>query len=173
MKYKVKKDVWQDKVTGQRYTRDYAFRPLVSLGENGEVIRGYTYEPYGVAPGIKKIHARSKEFGFPAYCFGQKLFLTAKQVEERFEYIGKLDREENIAESIKQYSEEECDFENLEWLAEMTLRDLTHDDAGGLSQCVQAKLLEHLLNNAPNSDKMERIKNIYFNNADYDRGLKV
>jgi hypothetical protein len=173
MKYTVKEDVWQDKITGQRYTKDYAWRPVVSFDENGKPMKGYAYSPYGVGDGIEKIRAGNEKFGFPAHDMGQKIFLTEEQAKERFEYLGKLERKEDIAKEIQYYTEEECNFDNLEWLATMTLFDLTHPDAGGQFQCVHAKLLEFLLKNAPTSEKMEKIKKIYFENAEWKRGTRV
>ncbi len=163
MKYIVKEDVWEDLVTGQQYTREYAFRPLVGFNDNKEIIKGHVYKPY-TSGSLEDMQDDVKNFGYPVFCFGQSLFLTEEQVKTRFKYLGKLEREENIAQSIKEYAQEECDFENLGWLAQHTLRDLTSKNAGGLSQCVQAKLLEFLLKNAESSEKLEEVKKKYFNN---------
>jgi len=162
MKYIIKEDVWEDLVTGQQYTREYAFRPLVGFNEKEEIIKGYVYKPYALG-GWDEMNNDIKEFGYPAFCFGQSLFLTEEQSNKRFKHLGKLERNEDIDQNIKQYSEEECDFNNLAWLANSTLRDLTRKNAGGLSQCVQAKLLEFLLNNAEPNEELEKVKKAYFN----------
>lgn len=166
MKYTIQENVWQDKITGQRYTKDYSCRPVVSFNVQGEILKGYSYSPYGVAPENEKMELEDKQYGYEAYCFGQKIFLTAEQEKIRFEYLGKIERQEDIAKSVQEYSEEKCNFDNLEWLAQMTLRDLTHKSSGGLSQCVQAKLLEFLLKNAPESKEMEEFKKIYFSQSE-------
>jgi hypothetical protein len=162
MQYTIKDDVWEDLVTGQTYTKDYSLRPLVSFDENGKIIKGYTYKPYSfVGDGL--IGDESKKFGYPAYCFGQSLFLTEEQTKDRFKYLGKLERHEDIDQSISHYAEENCNFDNLGWLAELTMRELSSKDSGGLSQCVQAKLLEFLLKRAEPTEKLEEVKKRYFN----------
>jgi hypothetical protein len=162
MKYTVSEDVWEDLITGQTYTRDYAIRPLVSFDENGKILKGHTYKPYSFVGEDGLSSLDSKQFGYPAHCMGQSLFLTEEQVKDRFKYLGKLERQEDIAQSISHYAEEKCDFTNFAWLAELTMRELTSKNAGGLSQCVQAKLLEFLLKNAEPSKKLEEIKNRYY-----------
>lgn len=165
MKYTIKEHVWKDKITEQTYTKDYAFRPVVAFDANGIAIKGYVYSPYNWVAGVtfSEKFDDVKQFGYSVYCMGQKLFLTDAQVAERFEYLGKLERHEDIDEQIKYYSEEECNFENLEWLAKHTVRDLAHKNAGGLTQCINAKLLEFLFKNAPQTPEMEEIKKMYFN----------
>lgn len=166
MKYLIKEDVWEDLITGQTYTKDYALRPLVSLSENKEIIKGYVYKPYSFIGGDGLSSLDSTKFGYPAYCFGQSLFLTEEQVKERFKYLGKLERHEDIDENIRYYQEEDCNFDNLAWLAELTMRDFTSKDSGGLSQCVHAKLLEFLFKHAEPSAKLEEVKKRYFNNKE-------
>ena len=163
MKYIVKEDVWEDLITGQTYTKEYSFRPLVSFDESGKIIKGHTYKPYSFIGENGLMGDESKNFGYPAYCFGQSLFLTEEQVKDRFKYLGKLERHEDIEQSISHYADENCDFDNLAWLAELTMRELTSKDAGGLSQCVQAKLLEFLLEKAEPTKNLEEVKKRYFN----------
>jgi hypothetical protein len=164
MKYTVKEDVWEDLITGQTYIRNYAFSPIVAFDNNGNVIKGYTYKPYSFVGEDGLSSMDSEKFGYRAYCLTQNLFLTEEQSKQRFKYLGKLERQEDIDESIRHYSEENCDFNNFAWLAELTMRDLTSKDAGGLSQCVQAKLLEFLFKHAESSEKFEEVKKRYFNN---------
>lgn len=161
MKYIITEDVWEDLITGQTYTKEYALRPLVSFDENEQIIKGHTYKPYSFVGEDGLTGNDSKKFGYPAYCFGQSLFLTEDQVKDRFKYLGKLERHEDIKQNISHYADENCDFNNLTWLAELTMRELTSRNAGGLSQCVHAKLLEFLLEKAEPSEKLEEIKSRY------------
>lgn len=164
LKYTIIDEVWRDKISGQRYTREFALTPLVSFNVNGEVIRGYVYNPYGVEN--EEDLDKSNDYqnlGYRAGGFGQSLFLTEEQVAERFEYQGKIKREEDINSSIKQYSEENCNFENKNWIAEMSFRDLIHRNSGGLSQCIHAKIFEFYLNNAlEECEEKERLKKAYY-----------
>lgn len=157
MKVTKEREIFRDKVSGACYEKAYAFRPLKLIDGMGKPTQaGYVLHlaevPEECYPEGFVDRAFNGELddvlGYSPIDFGQQLFVTLEQLEERFEKLGKIPQEIDYEALVQQYSEECVDFSRMSGL-KGTLEHTLQRGSQGLFTCWLYVLLQYLEGTGP------------------------
>lgn len=153
LKLSTQKDVFLDTVTGMHYERPFVSKRALLLDETGNAPQaGHTLKPCGGHPDLdwslwEKNEGRPEveaALGYAPDDYAQTLFVTDALLASRFKFVGRLNFEQDMAQQVKKYEEENVDFSNRDRVGGEALCALSKDSGGLAGAALYTVVREYL-----------------------------
>lgn len=143
MTIRSKKTVFKHKENQIFYQKERVFKPLEVM-INGEKKYGYIYKPDYTNEDV-------------LVDYGQNLFVLEEDIEKTFEKGIEEVKEVNINNSIREYEEDYCNFNNKKWIFKSLLRFYINKTDLGLWDIQLLVLLNEEIEKLRNDDEDSKI----------------